>query len=120
MRFVGPIILLVTAALLAATALATGEHGYCRMIHLVAKPLGLGALALWAFLWCRRRSPSEWTLAAKSAWIAIFVAMFGLHAYGALAQAPAFCNQPVCAEAAGPSGWYDCLMTRWRTPGALP
>jgi hypothetical protein len=106
--------LLLTAALLVGVALANDEQGYCRMIHIVAKPLGLGLLALLIFLWSRRRPLSEWRQAAKLLWMGVFVAAFALHAYGAFAQAPIFCTQPVCAEATGPSGWYDCLVTRWR------
>src|SRR5689334_6530755 len=113
MRVLGPVTLVLTAVLLVAVALATGEQGYCRMIHLVAKPVGLGALALWALLWTRRHDPAQWRPAAKLAWIGLFVAVFALHAWGAFTQAPAFCTQPVCAEATGPDGWLACLRSRW-------
>ena len=42
MRYVGLLALALMVVLLVAVSLATGERGYCRMIHLIAKPLGLG------------------------------------------------------------------------------
>jgi hypothetical protein len=114
MRHLGSISLLLTAAMLVGISLATEERGYCRMVHLVAKPVGLGAIAVWVYLWENRSDIAGWAFAAKLAWAGMFVGAFAFHAYGALAEAPEFCRQAACAEATGPSGWLDCLATRYR------
>jgi hypothetical protein len=114
MRHLGSISLLLTAAMLIGISLATGERGYCRMLHLVAKPVGLGAFAVWAYRWESRSDIAAWTFAARFAWAGVFVAALAIHAVGALAEAPEFCSRPACAEATGPNGWLDCLATRYR------
>jgi hypothetical protein len=114
MQYVGPLALALTIALLVAVSVATGERGYCRMIHLVAKPLGLGAIAIWLLWWGRRADFAAWTLRQKLAWTGLFIAVFLFHAYGAMIEAPPLCNQPVCAEADGPEGWLRCLAARWQ------
>jgi hypothetical protein len=113
MRYVGPLALALTAALLVAVSLATGERGYCRMIHLVAKPLGLGMIAVWLFWWGRRARFDLWTARRRLAWIALFAAVLVLHVCGAAMTAPSICRRPACAEAEGPAGWLQCLVQRW-------
>ena len=114
MRHLGSISLILTAAMLVGISLAAGERGYCRMVHLVAKPSGLGAIAVWIYLWESRNDISAWPFAARFSWAGVFAAAFAIHAVGALAEGPEFCAQPLCAEATGPSGWLDCVATRFR------
>jgi hypothetical protein len=80
MQYVGPLALALTIPLLVALSVATGERGYCRMIHLVAKPLGLGAIAIWLLWWGRRGDFATWTLRQKLAWTGSFIAVFLFHA----------------------------------------
>ena len=113
MRYVGPFALLLTIVVLMVVSLATGERGYCRMVHLAAKPVGLGLIALWLLSWGRRARFETWTALQRTVWIALFVGVLGLHVYGAVAAAPSICRQPVCSEAETPAGWVACLTRQW-------
>lgn len=105
--------LVVTILALAIISILHGERGYCRLVHLVIKPVVLGALALVMLVLMRRHDVARWRPWKRAGLVALCGLAFAVHLGGALFSYPGACEDPVCQQDSV-AAWTACFQRALR------